>query len=959
LLRSTPLGIVGALCVSILFGIVFTGIARAELTSPPPIIRVGIEQGTSPFITEDIPGQPSGFLVDLVQAIAKDRNLQPVLAYRPWSELLSDFKAGKIDVLANMVLTPERAAYANFSITYLVLPGTVYIRKDDQSIQVADDLCTKRIAAGTAGYSYETAVKRGWGREFVVANNLVEALEQLNAGKADAVLSSRVFSNIIIRDRKLANVRPAPFVVDDLSFQYHLAVPKGRDELLYELNAGLLAIRNNGSYDAIYEKWFGSVEPRSLKFRDLRPYLWMASFILLALGTALFRQRHLVGKLRQQAEALQTSEERLTLVLEGSQDAFWDWDIKKNHVTRSERWTVMVGPPSGQPGIEGYNRLVHPDDLGHLKQARERLLQQGHGHVDYRIRSRNGQWIWIHDRGKVVARDAAGHPTRLTGAVSDITAQKRIEEALGRSQALLEQSQRAAEIGGWEYDVASSTLYWTLQAFRIHDLDPDAGTPTLEQMLSFYLPQGQPVIRNAFRDALDKGQPFDLELELLTENRRRLWVRTIGRAEKNTAQVVRVYGSFQDITFRKKEEEERQKLQQKMLEAQKLESLGVLAGGIAHDFNNLLTVIMGNASLAKESPGMAAESLQQIETATLRAADLCRQMLAYAGKSRTTSESVDFNSIVTDTVHLLHLSISKNATLDFTLAPTPLAIEGDPSQIRQIIMNLVINASDSIGTGAGRIQVSTSRLAVTSDMLREARLGQELPPGEYVALDVADNGCGMSADTLARIFDPFFTTKFAGRGLGLAAVLGIVRAHHGAFFVRSTLGQGSTFRMLLPPGRQSLAEEKMPPKSVPAPVARVTPGHFMVVDDEPSVRKITCNILEKEGHKVTLASDGYEALALSLAHGGKFTAVLLDVTMPVMDGPSTLKELRQMKIDAPVLIMSGYSEIDARKRFTDDPSLAFLPKPFTGEVLLAALYELLARAKKTTPDRGPHSRVNV
>ena len=357
--------------------------------------------------------------------------------------------------------------------------------------------------------------------------------------------------------------------------------------------------------------------------------------------------------------------------------------------------------------------------------------------------------------------------------------------------------------------------------------------------------------------------------------------------------------------------------------------------------------------------GMAAESLQQIETATLRAADLCRQMLAYAGKSRTTSESVDFNSIVTDTVHLLHLSISKNATLDFTLAPTPLAIEGDPSQIRQIIMNLVINASDSIGTGAGRIQVSTSRLAVTSDMLREARLGQELPPGEYVALDVADNGCGMSADTLARIFDPFFTTKFAGRGLGLAAVLGIVRAHHGAFFVRSTLGQGSTFRMLLPPGRQSLAEEKMPPKSVPAPVARVTPGHFMVVDDEPSVRKITCNILEKEGHKVTLASDGYEALALSLAHGGKFTAVLLDVTMPVMDGPSTLKELRQMKIDAPVLIMSGYSEIDARKRFTDDPSLAFLPKPFTGEVLLAALYELLARAKKTTPDRGPHSRVNV
>ena len=937
--------------------IVFTGMAQAEPASPAPIIRVGIEQGTSPLSSEDIPGQPSGFLVDLVEAIAKDRNLQPVLACRPSSELLSDFKAGKIDVLANLVLTPERATYANSSIAYLILPGTVYIRKDDQSIRVADDLRNKRIAVGTAGYSYETAVKRGWGREFVAVNSLVEALERLNAGQADAVPGSRVFSNNVIKEKKLFNVRPAPFVVDDFSFQYHLAVLKGRDELLYELNAGLIAIRNNGVYDVIYEKWFGSIEPRSLKFRDLRPYLWTASFILLALGTALFRQRHLVGKLRQQAEALQTSEERLTLVLEGSQDAFWDWDIKKNHVTRSERWTVMVGPASGQPGIEGFNRLVHPDDLDHLKQARERLLQQGHGHFEYRIRSRNGQWIWIHDRGKVVARDGAGHPTRLTGAISDITAHKRIEEALGRSQALLEQSQRAAEIGGWEYDVASNTLYWTLQAFRIHDLDPDAGTPTLEQILSFYLPKGQPVIRDAFREAQNKGQPFDLELELLTGNRRRIWVRTIGRAEKNSSQVVRVYGSFQDITFRKKEEEERQKLQQKMLEAQKLESLGVLAGGIAHDFNNLLTVIMGNASLAKESPAMAAESLQQIETATLRAADLCRQMLAYAGKSRTSSESVDFNSIVTDTVHLLRLSISKNATLDFALAPTPLAIEGDPSQIRQIIMNLVINASDSIGASAGRIQVSTSRLPVTSEILREARLGQDLPPGEYVALEVTDNGCGMSAETLARIFDPFFTTKFAGRGLGLAAVLGIVRAHHGAFFVQSTLGQGSTFRMLLPPGRRAMTGEKLKPNALPPPASLVKPGHFLVVDDEPSVRKITCNILEQEGHKVTLAADGYEALALSLAHGGKFTAVLLDLTMPVMDGPSTLKELRQMKIDAPVLIMSGYSEIDARKRFTDDPLLAFLAKPFTGEVLLAALYELLARTK-TTPDRGPQSRVN-
>jgi len=865
-----------------------------------------------------------------MEAIAKERNLQPVLDYRPWGELLSDFKAGKIDVLANMVFTPERATYADFSIAHLVLPGSIYIRKGDTTVRTAEDLRTKRIAAVPGGYSYDTAIKHGWGREYVAAINLEDALEMLNSGRVDAVLGTKVFSENVIRDKELTHIEPVPFAVRDVRFQYHLAVLKGHDELLYELNAGLIAIRNNGTYDDIYERWIGPLEPRSLRLRDLRPFLWPSIIIVLALGLAFFRQRRLVCKLRLQAEALKTSEERLTLVLEGSQDAFWDWDVTANRVTRSDRWTVIVGDTPG-----------HPDDIAQVKKARDRLLELGHGRVEYRIQARNGQWLWILDRGKVVARDASGRPTRMTGAASDITTRKRIEEALGRSQALLEQSQRAAEIGGWEFDAATGTLYWTLQAFRIHDLDPDVGTPTMERVFSFYKPSAQPVIRNAFREALDEGQPFDLELELLTGNQRPIWIRTIGRAEKNATRVVRVYGSFQDITFRKREEEERQKLQQKMLEAQKLESLGVLAGGIAHDFNNLLTVIMGNASLAKESPETAPEALQQIETATQRAADLCRQMLAYAGKSRTSTENIDLNSIVTDTVHLLRLSISKNANLDFALAPQPLAIEADPSQIRQIIMNLVINASDSIGETAGCIRVSTSRLTVTPEMLREARLGQELPPGEYVAFDVTDDGCGMSAETMARIFDPFFTTKFAGRGLGLAAVLGIVRSHRGAFFVQSILGNGSTFRMVLPPSSQSLAQDHAHASASTS--SRPKPGHFLVVDDEPSVRKLTCNLLEKEGHTVTLASDGYEALALALAHGGRFTAVLLDLTMPVMDGPSTLKELRQMKIDAPVLIMSGYSELDARKRFADDPKLAFLPKPFTGEILLNNLYELLAR----------------
>ena len=922
--------------------------AQPLSTPSAPTISVGIQDANNPLSHLNAQGRPSGFLIDLVEAIAKERNLKIVIDNRPWNELLPDFKVGKVDVLANMVFTAERETYANFSIAHLSLPSGIYIRKGDSSINSIDDLSDKRIPINVGGYLEEFTRKYDWRQKIATATSLAELLQQLNVGQIDAVIGNKIFGDNIIRTEKLSNIQPAPFEIKEIRFQSHLAVLKGRDQLLYELNAGLIALRSSGVYDNIYERWIGPLEPRELHWSDFRPYRIPSLIILLALITAFWLQRHLLNKIRQQAAALRTSEERLTLVLEGSQDAFWDWDIASNKVTRNERWSIMLGNTElNCTNIEALDPLIHPDDLAHAKHARELLQAQGHARAEYRIRDRNGHWFWILDRGKVVARDTNGHPSRITGAATDITARKRIEEALGRSQALLEQSQRAAEIGGWEYDNATEQLYWTLQAFRIHDLSPDAGTPTLDQLFALYKTASRVVIRKAFQTALDKGEAFDIELELQTTNKRQIWVRTIGRAEKNTTEVVRVYGSFQDITQRKKTEEERQKLQTKMQETQKLESLGVLAGGIAHDFNNILTVIMGNASLAREYPNDAPAALTQIETASKRAAELCRQMLAYAGKSQTTKECSDLNTIITDTIQLLRLSISKTASMEFALATEPLAIEADASQIRQVIMNLVINASDAIGSENGSILVSSSIKQLTTEMLQEARLGQELPPGPYVCFEVKDNGCGMSAETIARIFDPFFTTKFSGRGLGLAAVLGIVRAHGGAFFVESTVGHGAVFRMLLPPTNKPLTPfiAKTGQKQEPHKTANT--GTILIVDDEPGVRKLASNILEHHGYTVALASDGYEALALTLAHGGRIAAVLLDLTMPGLDGPSTLHELRQMKLDIPVLIMSGYSEVDVRGRFPDDPLLAFIPKPFNAEQLSQCLQELLIRSGKT------------
>ena len=399
----------------------------------------------------------------------------------------------------------------------------------------------------------------------------------------------------------------------------------------------------------------------------------------------------------------------------------------------------------------------------------------------------------------------------------------------------------------------------------------------------------------------------------------------------------RAWGTQRDVTERKREEEERALIERRLQETQKLESLGVLAGGIAHDFNNLLTSVLGNASLARlelppESP--AQESLAQIETGAQRAAELCKQMLAYSGRGRFVVRRLDLSAVVRDSTEIIQLSISKKAVLKFALAKDLPAIAADATQLRQIVMNLVINASDAIAEKSGVIAVSTGVMHADRAYLTETHLAPGIAEGRYVFLEVSDNGAGMSAETKARIFDPFFTTKFAGRGLGLAAVLGIVRGHRGALKVYSEPGRGTTFKLLLP-----CAEG--PAEELPAPAddgaAWRGSGLVLVIDDEETVRAVSARMLTMMGFEPLLAVNGREGADLFASRAGEIAAVMLDLTMPVLDGTATLTELRRLRADVPVLLMSGFTEHDAVDRFAGKGLAGFLQKPFKSDELRAAL----------------------
>jgi CheY-like chemotaxis protein len=387
---------------------------------------------------------------------------------------------------------------------------------------------------------------------------------------------------------------------------------------------------------------------------------------------------------------------------------------------------------------------------------------------------------------------------------------------------------------------------------------------------------------------------------------------------------------FVDITDRKNAEEERQRLEAQVQHAQKLESLGVLAGGIAHDFNNLLTGILGNVSRAtmKVAPGSElAVSLGRVERAAERAAELTNQMLAYAGKGTFDIGSVAVNSVVRELLPLLQSSVTKKAKLEFELDPALPDIEGDRSQIEQVMMNLITNASDALDEGEGIIRLRTG-------VTRDVRGAERDTP--FVTLEVSDTGKGMDDETRARMFDPFFTTKFTGRGLGLAAVQGIVRGHRGSIRVETRPGEGTKFTVLFPADPRSRIA---PEGGAPRADVRGT-GTVLVVDDEEIVREVIRSALEDAGYQVLLANDGIEGVETFRARASDVVAVVVDVSMPRMSGEETLRQLRAIAPAVPVLLTSGYTEQAARERLAADVA-AFIQKPFRSSDLVEKIGRLL------------------
>jgi PAS domain S-box-containing protein len=573
-------------------------------------------------------------------------------------------------------------------------------------------------------------------------------------------------------------------------------------------------------------------------------------------------------------------------------------------------------------------------------------------------------------RKSLVGQVENGLFVRTWGIQREETQQRLARQELADAQARLAAAVTAAGICTWKYDLHTGCVDADANYLKFHGFEPGA-RPTREAILKRIHPDDRKAVTIAIERAIRGSNVYSSEHRIVYVDEqgyeRVRWMTSRGMVQRNTrGQVVSITGACTDITESKVAAEEREQFMAQLQKSQKLESMGVMAGGVAHDFNNILVGIMGSAGLAMSMVAQGQnvkETLETIERAAGRAADLTKQLLAYSGRGRVVTTSLCITELVRECAELLTIAAGTSCRVVRDLKAGLPLVSGDPTQLSQVLLNLVRNAAEALPPTGGEIVIRTGLVEVDSTLLRDTS-GAKLTPGTYLCLSVSDNGAGMSAETRSRIFEPFFTTKFTGRGLGLSSVLGIIQAHGGAVQVKSAPGKGTTFDVYLPQAQALSATLSPKPLALVGALvgadgaaldqfveARETAqqrplvgdGTILVVDDEKLVRDLVCAVLRHAGYQVEQALDGFKALELVKANP-KIRLTILDMTMPTISGEETMNLMQVLNPQMAFLLTSGYADALPEHAVRRDGLVRFLAKPYRNQELLEAVASMLSAA---------------
>ncbi len=888
--------------------------------------------------------RPRGFNVDLARAVAEVMGLDLEMALGPWSVVRRQLEDGEIDMLSGMYYTPEREALVDFATPHLVVSYAVFVRTG-MTLLSLDQLKGKAVMVQQGDYIHEQLLADDMGMRLVAVECPIKALRHLAAGRHDAVICPRLQGLYIISKYRLDNLVSLNYPVR--TSRYSFAVREGDAELLGLLNEGLAIVKATGRYDEIYQEWFGVYDKLQPSREDILRYsLWVAGplsvlIVLMIAWSLTLKYRvasrtrelsHELGERRLAEQALMESESKYRNLYQQALDGIVILDRHNCIVDANPAALEMVGFDAQE--LWGFMPLeyVTGDErsrvLEHLQQIRNGMSMRGEQH----LLTKSGEEITVAAAAKYIGDG------QILCIFRDITERKKAE------MEIRELSERFSKA----FECSPAPMLITSAKGRIQDVN--AGFLALvgyrrEDLVSKSV-RAAKLIRSQdlrviygrlYRDGSLKG----IEVQLEGRGGRQVDILLYSeRIEVNEAPCY--LNVVVDISYRKRIDDERKRFEVLLNQDQKLKAIGTLAGGIAHDFNNILAIINGYAELLRDDLPLSSKAHDQVETilaAGNRAKDLVQQILTFSRQMKFERRPIKVVPVLKEALKMLRESIPSTISIVQEIDEQSGAVEADPTQIHQIIMNLCANAYQAMEQQGGTIRVRLQDRLISQ---QDVEVEPSLHVGEFLWLQVADDGPGMPAGVRERIFDPFFSTKEVGEGtgLGLATVHGIVSAMQGVVLVRSVPGEGTVFDVYLPlVHRESLDSVR--------PIQDVLQGNgerILLVDDEVGVLEIGRQLLLKSGYTVAAASGGRQALELFESAPESFDLVITDHLMPGMTGSQLARELKRRRSNMPIIMVTGFSPDETL--LSEEPPIVkmCIAKPYTRDGLMHAIQNTLRPA---------------
>ena len=683
---------------------------------------------------------------------------------------------------------------------------------------------------------------------------------------------------------------------------------------------------------AVYSSSFDAHRNFEMEYRLRRAdgeYRW-----ILDNGKPLYRDEEFVGfigscidvteqKLIEQR--LRANEVQLTDAQRLARVGSFEVHIDSDRLYWSDEISRIFGVTNRGPSdFATFLQSVHPKDREKVLESARKVRSTGATvETEYRIVRPDGEVRFVRSIVEAIRNDQR-ETVRLAGATQDLTEQVQARELLRESEQRLKNAERLAHLGHWQWHLKSNQLIWSEECYRIYGQPPNY-TPSLEDLLQTLVPEDRVRVERETGRRLAEKKGGAIEFRIIRPDGKLRTIRSLSEMLLDEeGEPESFFGACQDITEEKRTQEE-------SVARQKLASVGVLAAGISHDFNNVLGAILAEAELAEVDlprDSSPVEEIQRIKASAIRGAEIVRELMIYAGKDQASPiEPVDVSWLVAEMLELLRASISKHAVLTANLQKNLPAVWGNAAKIRQVVMNLVLNASEAMGEKGGAISVITEHVSAGKKLALNG--ATDLPEGDYVRLEVSDTGCGITEEARTKIFDPFFSTKFVGRGLGLAVVQGIVHEHGGTIDLMSTPGLGTTFQVFLScAAKASNARNSITPVGAGQSQSNGRTGTVLVAEDEEVLERALTKALIKSGFSVMEASDGSAAMELIRAHLHDIDVVLLDVTLPGMTSREVFEEIQRIRPDLKVILTSADGKQTVDAAFAGLRIEHFIRKPF-------------------------------